>query len=136
MLTDAKVRTAKPRTKPYKLTDSNRLFLLVMPSGGKLWRWSYAYDGKQKSMAFGGYPRVSLGDARAERDEACAILCEGRDPQVAKRLAIEANIEAARQTFERVAHEWHGNVRSQWSKRHANDVLRSLERDASPAICR
>jgi len=50
LLSDAKVRAAKPRPKPYKLTDSNRLYLLVTPSGGKLWRWNYSYDNKQKSM--------------------------------------------------------------------------------------
>lgn len=64
MLTDAKVRNAKPRPKPYKLTDASRLYLLVTPSGDKLWRWNDEYDGKQKSMAFGAYPRVSLADAR------------------------------------------------------------------------
>ena len=67
MLTDARVRSAKPRTKSYKLTDSNRLFLLVTPAGGKLWRWNYCYDGKQKGMAFGGYPVVSLNDVRRAR---------------------------------------------------------------------
>jgi len=56
MLTDMKVRTAKPRPKSYKLADANRLFLLVAPSGGKLWRWSYNHDGKNKTMAFGAYP--------------------------------------------------------------------------------
>lgn len=55
MLTDTKVRAAKPRPKPYKLTDTSSLYLLVTPSGGKLWRWNYEYDGKQKSMAFGAY---------------------------------------------------------------------------------
>lgn len=134
MLTDAKVRTAKPRAKPYKLTDSNRLFLLVAPSGGKLWRWNYAYDGRQKSMAFGSYPLVSLNDARAKRDEAYTILCEGRDPAIAKKLKIEANLEASRQTFERVARRWHENAKSQWAKRHVNDVMRSLERDVFPSI--
>lgn len=53
LLTDAKVRAAKPRAKPYKPTDANRLYLLVTPSGGRLWRWIYDYGGKQKSMAFG-----------------------------------------------------------------------------------
>ena len=53
MLNDAKARAAKPQSKPYKLTDSHSLFLLVNPSGSKLWRWNYAFDGKQKSMAFG-----------------------------------------------------------------------------------
>lgn len=134
MLTDAKVRNAKPRPKPYKLSDTNRLFLFVAPAGGKLWRWNYTFDGKNKTMAFGAYPLVSLADARAKRDDAYAILSEGRDPAVAKKLRIEANLEASRQTFERVARQWHETVKSQWAKRHANDVMRSLERDVFPAI--
>ena len=134
MLTDAKVRAAKPRAKPYKLTDASRLYLLVTPSGGKLWRWNYDYDGKQKSMAFGAYPLVSLADARTRRDEAYTTLCEGHDPTVVKKLRIEANIEAGRQTFERVAREWHENAKAQWATIHANDIIRSLERDVFPAI--
>lgn len=134
MLTDAKVRTAKPRPKPYKLADSNRLFLLVSPSGGKLWRWNYSYDGKNKTMAFGAYPMVSLADARAKRDEAHSTLSEGCDPGVAKKLKIEANLEAGRQTFERVARIWHENAKPQWARVHANDVIRSLERDVFPTI--
>lgn len=55
MLADAKVGTAKQRPKSYKLFDANRLFLLVAPGGGKLWRWNYTYDGKNKTMAFGAY---------------------------------------------------------------------------------
>lgn len=129
MLTDTKVRTAKPRPKSYKLFDANRLFLLVAPGGGKLWRWNYTYDGKNKTMAFGAYPLVSLAEARGKRDEAYTILCEGRDPNVAKKLKIEENIEASRQTFERVAREWYGNARTQWASIHAADIIRSLERD-------
>ncbi|ARR53419.1 integrase [Rhizorhabdus wittichii DC-6] len=134
MLTDAKIRAAKPRPKPYKLTDGSRLYLLVTPSGGKLWRWNYEFDGKQKSMAFGAYPRVSLADAREKRDEAWSMVCEGQDPNVAKRLKIEANIEASRQTFERVARDWYANSRAQWATIHAGDVIRSLERDVFPTI--
>ncbi|GAA4824385.1 tyrosine-type recombinase/integrase [Sphingosinicella ginsenosidimutans] len=134
MLTDTKVRTAKPRPKSYKLADSNRLYLLVTPSGGKLWRWNYTYDGKQKSMAFGAYPVVLLADARGKRDEAVAILSEGRDPAIARKLQIEANIEAGRMTFERVAREWYENSKAQWAKIHASDVIRSLERDVFPTI--
>jgi hypothetical protein len=121
MLTDVKVRTAKPRPKSYKLFDANRLFLLVAPSGGKLWRWNYNYGGKNKTMAFGAYPLVSLVDARAKRDEAYTTLCEGHDPAVAKKLRIEENIEAGRQTFERIAREWHENAKAQWAKVHAAD---------------
>ncbi|MGY4398973.1 integrase [Sphingomonas sp. UYAg733] len=134
MLSDAKARAAKPRPKPYKLTDSNQLFLLVTPSGGKLWRWNYKYDGKQKCMAFGAYPLVSLADARGKRDEAYTVLCEGRDPTVVKKLRIEENIEASCQTFERVAREWHENAKSQWARIHAADIIRSLERDVFPTI--
>ncbi len=134
MLTDAKVRSAKPRPKSYKLVDANRLFLLVTPSGGKLWRWNYYYDGKQKSMAFGAYPAVSLADARAARDEAHGALSEGHDPSVTKKLKIEANLQAGRQTFEKVAREWHGNAKPQWAKIHAADIIRSLERDVFPTI--
>jgi integrase len=112
MLTDAKVRAAKPRLKSYKLTDANRLFLLVTPSGGKLWRWAYNYDGKQKCMAFG----------------------EGRDPNIVRKLKISENIEANRNTFERIARQWHENARLQWASVHAADVIRSLEREAFPII--
>lgn len=134
MLSDTKVRAARPRDKSYKLTDANRLFLLVTPSGGKLWRWNYAYDGKQKSMAFGAYPLVSLADARCRRDEAYTLLCEGRDPAIVRKLRIEETIEAGRQTFERVAREWHAHARPQWAKVHAADIIRSLERDVFPMI--
>lgn len=134
MLNDAKLRGAKPRDKAYKLTDSHRLYLLVKPNGGKLWRWNYSYDGKQKSMNFGVYPLVSLVDARAKRDEAYAVLSEGRDPSVAKKLKVEANLEAGRQTFEKVAREWHENAKAQWAKIHATDIIRSLERDIFPSI--
>lgn len=134
MLTDAKVRAAKPRQKPYKLTDASRLYLLVTPSGGKLWRWNYEYDGRQKSLAFGAYPLVSLADARTRRDEAYAILCEGHDPVVVKKLKKEATLEVYRQTFERVAREWYENCRAQWAMIHASDVIRSLERDVFPTI--
>ncbi|NIJ34956.1 tyrosine-type recombinase/integrase [Sphingomonas oligoaromativorans] len=134
MLTDAKVRAAKPRSKTYKLSDTNRLFLMVTPSGGKLWRWNYDYDGRHKSMAFGAWPIVSLADARTKRDEAYTALCEGHDPAIVKKLRIEANLESSRQTFERVARDWHENARSQWAPIHAQDVIRSLERDVFPTI--
>ena len=134
MLSDAKVRAAKPRPKSYKLTDGNRLYLLVTPGGGKLWRWNFKYDGKQKTMAFGAWPQVTLSDARAKRDEVAGHLAEGNDPTIIKRIRIKANLEAGRQTFERVARAWHENARSQWAIVHSADILRSLERDVFPSI--
>ncbi|WP_068084183.1 tyrosine-type recombinase/integrase [Novosphingobium rosa] len=134
MLNDAKLRAAKPRDKAYKLGDSHRLYLLVTPGGGRLWRWNYAFDGKQKSMAFGVYPLISLLEARAMRDDARQLVKQGQDPNIAKKLKTEATMEAARATFEKVAREWHDNAKGQWARVHANDVLRSLERDVFPVI--
>jgi integrase len=134
MLNDAKIRAAKPRDKAYKLTDSHRLYLLVKPRGSKHWKWSYSYHGKQKTMHFGVYPKVSLVDARVRRDEASALLSEGRDPGVVRKLTVESNLEAGRQTFERVAREWFENAKPRWALVHADDVIRSLERDVFPVI--
>ncbi|WP_141521694.1 Arm DNA-binding domain-containing protein, partial [Novosphingobium sp. PC22D] len=82
MLTDARVRNAKPRPKAYKIADANRLFLMVTPSGGKLWRWNYEYDGKNKTMAFGAYPLVvreqcdfGSGTAQGHSRRAVASCC-------------------------------------------------------------
>jgi integrase len=134
MLSDAKIRGAKARAKPFKLTDSHRLFLLVKPNGSKLWKWSYSYGDKQKTMAFGVYPMVSLADAREKRNEARAALAEGKDPSIVKKLQVVANIEASLNTFERIAREWHENAKPQWALVHADDIIRSLERDVFPAI--
>ncbi len=134
MLNDAKIRAAKPREKAYKLTDSHRLYLLVKPGRSKLWKWSYSYGGKQRTLHFGVYPHLSLVDARVRRDEAAAQLSEGRDPGVVRKLLVEANLEAGRQTFEPIAREWFENVRPSWAPVHADDVIRSFERDVFPAI--
>ena len=66
-LSDAKVRNAKPRTKPYKIADGEGLFLVVMPSGSKYWRLKYFFAGKEKLLALGVYPEVTLADARERR---------------------------------------------------------------------
>lgn len=77
MLSENKAKAAKPRQKAYKLSDSARLNLFITPSGGNLWRWNYVYDGKQKSMAFGPFPCVSLAETREKRDAAHKLVSEG-----------------------------------------------------------
>jgi integrase len=134
VLNDAKLRAATPRDKAYKLSDSQRLYLLVTPQGGKLWRLNYAYDSKQKTLAIGRYPSLSLLEARERRDQAKRLLADGKDPAVAKKLKIEANIESSRMTFERVAREWHEANKPQWAKVHAEEVIRTLQRDVFPRI--
>ncbi len=79
-LTDIKVRTAKPTDKQYKLTDGSGMHHLVHPNGSKCWRLQYRFDGKQKMLALGVYPEITLADARARRDEARKLLANGVDP--------------------------------------------------------
>src|SRR3546814_11213540 len=102
MLNDAKLRNAKPRDKAYKLTDSHSLYLLVKPSGGKLWRWNYVYDGMQKSMNFGLYPMVSLMQAREKRIAARALLAEGKDHYIQQKMIIKENHIAPQSTLQKI----------------------------------
>jgi hypothetical protein len=75
-LADTEARKARPTTKPYKLGDSGGLFLAVMPPGGKLWRWKYRFEGREKLMALGSYPEVSLsGGAESSRRWETAASC-------------------------------------------------------------
>ena len=79
-LSDVGVRKAKLKIKPYKMADGGGLFLLVQPSGSKYWRLAYRFEGKQKILAFGVYPDVSLVQARENRDAARKLLATGIDP--------------------------------------------------------
>lgn len=129
MLTDLKVRQAKPREADYKLTDSGGLLLLVTKAGFKSWRLRFRFAGKEKMLVLGPYPEVSLAEARDKRDDARRLLRDNRDPSLeAKklRLAAVADREA---TFEKVAREWHALQAPRWAPHHAWDVLASLKRE-------
>ncbi|HCJ0323496.1 TPA: tyrosine-type recombinase/integrase [Klebsiella pneumoniae] len=130
-LTDIKVRTAKPTDKQYKLTDGSGMHLLVHPNGSKYWRLQYRFGGKQKMLALGVYPDVSLADARARRDEARKLLANSIDPGD-KKKNDRVELEEAR-TFEQLAIEWHA-TNKKWSEEHSRRVLKSLEDNLFPAI--
>ncbi|BBS54673.1 tyrosine-type recombinase/integrase [Klebsiella pneumoniae] len=130
-LTDIKVRTAKPTDKQYKLTDGGGMHLLVHPNGSKYWRLQYRFAGKQKMLALGVYPEVSLADARARRDEARKLLANSIDPGD-KKKNDKVEQEDAR-TFEQLAIEWHA-TNKKWSEEHSRRVLKSLEDNLFPAI--
>ena len=102
-LTDAAIRNAKPRQKPYKVSDSKGLYLQVNPQGSKLWRLKYRIHGKERKLALGAYPEVSLAEAREARDAARKQLAQSIDPSSVKREArIEASLRA-RNSFAHVA---------------------------------
>ncbi|KVP73989.1 integrase [Burkholderia ubonensis] len=133
-LTDIQVRNAKTSAAPYKLTDGNGMFLLVQPNGAKYWRLSYRFLGKQKTLALGVYPAVTLATARKKRDEAREQIAAGIDPGEAKKEARRAAEIAAANSFEAVAREWFDSQRPGWSDCYAEKVLNSLEVDVFPKI--
>jgi integrase len=140
VLTDAKIKAAKPQASAYKLVDSGQLFLHVSAAGGKHWRMNYTFGknahGKpaQKTLTFGPYPAISLLEARAKRDDAKGMLREGRDPAVERRVSTQVRTAQNENTFEIVARRWHELRKPTWSLVHAEDVITSLERDIFPEI--
>src|SRR5574343_944018 len=131
-LSDLSIRNAKPSDKPYKLPDEKGLFLLVHPNGSKYWRQKYRFNGKEKLLAFGLYPDISLRDARARRDDARKLLANGIDPGEAKKAQKAAGIERAANCFEVVAREWFSKNRDTWAPNHADKIITRLERDVFP----
>jgi integrase len=136
VLTDRACRTAQPREKDWKLSDSQGLYLLVKPSGYKSWRLKYRFGGKEKQLTFGPYPLIGLATAREMRDAAKRQLLAGVDPSKkaadarAQRLGVLPDVE----TFKKAALSWHAQGKKRWKPRHAASVLRRLENDAFPVI--
>jgi integrase len=106
MLTDTKIKALKPKSDPYKVSDSGGLHVLVAPTGSRLWKCSYRFAGKQRTLSFGAYPEVSLIDARARREAAKAQLRQGVDPGSVIRVAKVTEKRAGANTFAAVAAEW------------------------------
>ncbi|EAV2531525.1 integrase arm-type DNA-binding domain-containing protein [Salmonella enterica] len=130
-LTDTAIRKTKPTEKPFKLADSSGLYLLIKPNGSKLWYMKYRIDGKEKKLAFGPYPDVSLFKARQLRDAARAKVREGADPSADKKIAQQKKKNG--QTFRQIAMNWHGEHR-RWSEHYANTIQRRLEMYIFPDI--
>jgi len=125
-LKELEVRYASRRSKDYKLGDGGGLYLLVRPTGSRLWRMKYRFDGKEKLLSFGRYPEVTLAEARLRRAEAKLALARGEDPGP-KALSPVTSFEAA-------ARAWHGNRASGLEPGHAARILSRLERDVFPSL--
>lgn len=132
-LSELQIKNAKPKEKDYKLSDGAGLFLLITPTGGKLWRFKYRFGGREKLLSFGGYPHISLSDARQRRDDAKKLLVNGIDPSEIKKAQKEEQVEQKR-TFEIVGREWFSKNEPVWSASHVNTVKSRLERDVYPVI--
>lgn len=105
-LSDVAIRNAKPGPKPIKLADSGGLHLLVTPAGGKHWRLKYRVDGKEKQLAIGPYPAITLSEARKRRDAARVMLEAGKDPSREKQRDKSRSRSEAENTFKAIAQEF------------------------------
>ncbi|MCP9761138.1 DUF4102 domain-containing protein, partial [Aquitalea sp. S1-19] len=134
-LTDTACKNAKSNDngKPAKLTDEKGMHLLVNCIG-KYWRLSYRFDGKQKTLALGIYPEISLKDARNRRDEARRLLAEGIDPGINRKVQKATKAQQAENSFEVIAREWFSKYLPTWTAGHADKTMRRFERDIFPWI--
>ncbi len=105
-LTAVAVNCAKPKTKPYKLSDGSGLYLLVQPTGGRLWRMNYRFDGRQRTLSFGPFPDVSLARAREKRAAAREYLADGLDPMEVRKERERAARAKSHETFRLIGEEW------------------------------
>ncbi len=133
-LSDLECRHAKPQSSPYKLRDSNGLYLEVRSSGTKIWRQRYKICGKEKLLTHGNYPAVSLVQAREKRDAARADIAGGINPNQIKREQKILAKYASAQTFELVAREWLQEFKARWADRTHDNTLSRLEKNVFPAI--
>ena len=130
MLTDTKLKSLKPKEKPYKVSDGHGLFIYVTKAGSKRWRQKYRINGREKLLSHGEYPFVTLQQARSLRDKARALIIKGTDPSIEKRNEKAAKLN----NFESIARKWHEAQKSDWSENHTQKVIVSLEKDIFPNL--
>lgn len=130
-LTELQVKKAAT-DKPLKLSDGGGLFLLVQPNGAKYWRLAYRFAGKQKTLALGVYPDISLSDARERREAARKVLANGADPSATKKAQKAAKVALAANSFEIVAREWLSKFSRNWKESHTKTINVRLKNDVFP----
>ena len=130
-LTDAKIRSLKPSDKPFKVSDSHGLYLLIKPGGSRHWYLKYRINGQESRIALGAYPAVSLSDARQQREGIRKMLALNINP--VKQRAAERGSRTPETVFKTVALAWHKNNRK-WSQNTADRLLASLNNHIFPVI--
>jgi len=133
-LTNIAIKKAKPRKRPYKLSDFGGLYLLIKPNGSKLWRWKYRIDRKENVYSIGEYPAASLLDAREERDNARMLVKQGINPAHDRQSKKTAQVEDNANSFNAVAKGWIDQRKLKWTPRYLNQIEKVLEDDVYPHI--
>lgn len=133
-LTARQVETAKPKEKSYKLFDGGGLYLEVTAKGSRYWRMKYRFSGKEKRLAFGVFPIVTLAEAREMRNQAKKILAAGGDPGEIKKEEKAIQKLNTGNTFEAIAREWHKSKADRWSLRYREEIIDTFEKDIFPYI--
>ena len=139
-LSNVAVQNARPASKPFKMHDTGGLYLIVRPSGAKLWRYKYRVDGKENLFAIGEYygdkrtGHVSLEAARRARDEARELVRGGTHPSHQRQNTLRKQLVQNKNTFQAVAEEWVSRKRSNWSERYERQLSHVLKTDVYPAI--
>lgn len=129
-------RTSKPKEKPYKVADEKGLYLLVNPNGSKLWKLKYRFAGIEKKLSLGAYPTITLSAAREACEEARRQLTNNIDPGILKNSIKRSQKQAAENSFELIAREWHAKFTPNWTKEHGSRILIRLEQNVFPWIGR
>lgn len=133
-LTAKQVENCKPAEKAYKVSDGGGLYLLVNPNGARYWRLKYRFAGKEKTLAIGVFPAVSLAQARHGRDEAKRNLLAGLDPSGLKQQEKEARKTSSDYNFESIAREWYARRFDRWSESYRTEMMKTFEKDVFPYI--
>ncbi|WP_368899415.1 tyrosine-type recombinase/integrase [Morganella morganii] len=133
-LTARQVETAKPKEKSYKLFDGGGLYLEVTAKGSRYWRMKYRFGGKEKRLAFGVFPTVTLAEAREMRNQAKKVLAAGGDPGEIKKEEKAIQKLSTGNTFEAIAREWHKSKADRWSLRYRDEIIDTFEKDIFPYI--
>ena len=125
-LTDTEIKKSRTAEKAYRISDAGGLYVWVTPSGGKLWRWAYAFEGKEKLMSFGKYPAVSLALARSRHNESRTLLATGLDPMAERKVAKTAERVVSENSFASVSGQWLEHWKDGKSPRHVDLTRRRL----------
>jgi len=134
LLTDTKIRSARPQAKTLRLFDGGGLYLELSPSGGKWWRLKYRFDGREKRLSFGVYPTVSLKEAREEREKAKKLLAQGINPIQIRQSAKALRAQKLANNFEAIAREFCNKPSPSKQDNHGQRLLRRFEIHSFPAI--